>query len=65
MQIIPKLCLQSENRNADLESFTNTDGEEDKQTSLGSNRGVRDMSGVERLEMIKKKTRTWVVCLPQ
>lgn len=65
MQIIPKLCLQSENRNTDLEPLANANGKKDGNTSLDSSRNVRDMGRVERLEVIEKKTWTRAVCLSQ
>lgn len=65
MQITSKLCLQSENRNVDLKLLANANEKEDKSTSLGSNRGIRDIGGMERLEVIEKKTRTQVLYLSQ
>lgn len=65
MQITLKLCLQSENRNVDLKPLTNANRKEYRHTSLDNSRGIRDMGGVEKLEVIEKKTQTRVVCLPQ
>ena len=56
MQIILKLCLQSENCDADIQSLINTNEKEDKCISLGNSKGVKDISEVKRLEVIEKKT---------
>ena len=48
MQIISKLYLQSENRNTNLKFLTNANKEKDRDTSLGSSRGIKDISRIEK-----------------
>lgn len=58
MQIMPELCQKSENRKVDLLPLINMNKEEDANTSLGSNKDVKNMGKIEKSKIIKKKTRT-------
>ena len=48
-----------------MKFFTNANKKKDRSTNLNCSRGIKDMGGVEKLEVIEKKTQTQAICLPQ